>query len=551
MSQNKDKVGFNNGDLIFTRQSIRYITEFDLSKIPIIETDFLIIGGGAAGFRAGIEAGNHGSTILITKDKLGESNTLYAQGGIAVAKNAGDQVMFHVEDTLKAGDGLCDEEAVKIMVEEGIDRVDELVSWGADFDKDKDNNKLAFTREAAHSMRRIIHAKGDATGAETEKVLIRKASESGNVKFVDRKFVVDLITLDDRCFGVLLWDEETASLSAIIAKSTILAAGGLCQIYLYTSNPEVATGDGYAVAYRAGCAMTDMEFVQFHPTTLCLQGAPRFLISEAVRGEGAILVNANGERFMQTYHEMGELAPRDIVSRAIVAETLRTNTECVYLDLRHLDAEFIKSRFPTISEKCSNYGIDISKDLIPVQASAHFMMGGVKTNLNAETNIKGLYACGEVACTGVHGANRLASNSLLESLVFGVRATSSALENLNIKVPESVFKIKYQRKNDISENIDHFKIRESIQETMWEKVGIVRYADQLKEAITFFDQYTDLYPTARSSFEAQNMLDIARLIADGALIRQESRGAHYRSDFPALDDENWHRHITFTRAVEF
>jgi len=492
----------------------------------------------------------HGKTILITKDKLGESNTLYAQGGIAVAKNAGDQVMFHVEDTLNAGDGLCDEEAVKIMVEEGIDRVDELVEWGADFDKDKINNKLAFTREAAHSMRRIIHAKGDATGAETEKVLIRKASETGKVNFLDRKFVVDLITLDDRCFGVLLWDEKTASLSAIIAKATILAAGGLCQIYLHTSNPEVATGDGYAVAYRAGCEMTDMEFVQFHPTTLYLVGAPRFLISEAVRGEGAILVNANGERFMQDYHELGELAPRDIVSRAIVAETLKTNTECVYLDLRHLDAKFIRNRFPTISEKCKNYGIDISRDLIPVQASAHFMMGGVKTNLNAETNIKGLYACGEVACTGVHGANRLASNSLLESLVFGVRATLSALENLNIKVPESVFKIKHQRKSDITENIDHLRIRESIQETMWENVGIVRNEEQLKEAIALFDQYFDLYSTARSSFEVQNMLDISRLIADGAFIRQESRGAHYRSDYPALDDENWHRHVTFVRKIE-
>ena len=551
MSQNKGEADFNHSDLNFTRQSIRYITEFDLSKIPIIKTDFLIIGGGAAGFRAAIEAGGHGSTILITKDKLGESNTLYAQGGIAVAKNAGDQVMFHVEDTLKAGDGLCNEETVKIMVEEGIDRVDELVSWGADFDKDKQNNKLAFTREAAHSMRRIIHAKGDATGAETEKVLIRKATESGNVKFVDRKFVVDLITLDGKCFGVILWDEETTSLSAIIAKATILAAGGLCQIYLHTSNPEVATGDGYAVAYRAGCEMTDMEFVQFHPTTLYLKGAPRFLISEAVRGEGAILVNAKGERFMQAYHELGELAPRDVVSRAIISETAKTNTKCVFLDLRHLDAKFMKKRFPTISEKCSSYGIDISKDQIPVQVSAHFMMGGVKTNLNAETNIKGLYACGEVACTGVHGANRLASNSLLESLVFGVRATSSAVANLDSKVPESIFKIKYQRKKDASENIDHLKIRESIRETMWEKVGIVRNAVHLKEAIEFFNQYSDLIPTARSSFEVQNMLDISRLIAESALVRQESRGAHYRFDYPVLDDKIWNRHVTFVRTVEF
>ncbi|HGE70204.1 TPA: L-aspartate oxidase [Candidatus Poribacteria bacterium] len=535
-----------NNDLRFTRQCVRYIANFDLSELSIIKTDFLVIGGGAAGFRSAIEAGKHGKTILITKDKLGESNTLYAQGGIAVAKNAGDQVIFHVEDTLKAGDGLCDEVAVKVMVEEGIDRVDELVSWGADFDKH--DNKLAFTMEAAHSQRRIIHAKGDATGAETERVLIRKASESNNINFLDRKFVVDLITFEDRCYGAILWDEENSRLSAIIAKATILAAGGLCQIYRHTSNPEVATGDGYAIAYRAGCEMTDMEFVQFHPTTLYVQGAPRFLISEAVRGEGAILVNENGERFMPFYHELAELAPRDVVSRAIVAETTKTNTKCVYLDLRHLDADFIKNRFPTISEKCSNYGIDISKDLIPVQVSAHFMMGGVKTNLNAETNIKGLYACGEVACTGVHGANRLASNSLLESLVFGVRAAKSAVNDIDIEIPNSIFSLKYKREENLSSNIDFNVFRASIQDTMWEKVGIIRNKEQLEEAIAFFDQYGDLNPKARSNFEVQNMLDIAKLIAESALIREESRGAHYRSDYPYQDNDNWNRHIIFARA---
>lgn len=543
MPNKKDDIGNFNNDILLTCQSIRYAIDFDLSQLPITETDFLIIGGGAAGFRAAIEAGKYGKTILITKDKLGESNTLYAQGGIAVAINAGDQVKFHVEDTLKAGDGLCNEEAVKIMVEEGIDRVDELVSWGADFDKH--NNKLAFTREAAHSMRRIIHAKGDATGAETEKVLIRKTSESSNVKFIDRKFVVDLLTLDNRCFGVLLWDEDSAKLSAIISKATILASGGLCQIYRHTSNPEVSTGDGYAIAYRAGCEMTDMEFVQFHPTTLYLKDAPRFLISEAVRGEGAILVNAKGERFMHSYHEMAELAPRDVVSRAIVAETTKTNTECVYLDLRQLDPEFVKSRFPTISEKCSNYGIDISKDLIPVQVSAHFMMGGIKTNFDAETNIDGLYACGEVACTGVHGANRLASNSLLESLVFGVRATNSASQKINNQIPKSVYSIKHKRINAVSQTPDYQKIRELIQNVMWDKVGIIRNETLLNDAISIFDQYNDLSPSSRYSFEVQNMLDISKLVAKGSLERHESRGAHYRSDYPYTDDKNWNCHITF------
>ncbi|MEK7396307.1 MAG: FAD-binding protein, partial [Candidatus Poribacteria bacterium] len=275
----------------------------------------------------------------------------------------------------------------------------------------------------------------------------------------------------------------------------------------------------------------------------------RFLISEAVRGEGAILINESGERFMPAYHELAELAPRDVVSRAIVAETTKTNTECVYLDLRHLDANFMKSRFPTISEKCSNYGIDIYKDLIPVQVSAHFMMGGVKTNLNAETNVKGLYACGEVACTGVHGANRLASNSLLESLVFGVRSAKSAVKDIISEVPKSVFKVNHQRKS-ISANTDYQEFKESIQDVMWEKVGIIRNVEQLKEAIAFFDQYRDLNPKTRISFEVQNMLDISKLVAESAFIRQESRGAHYRSDYPLLDDENWNRHVIFSRIKD-
>ncbi len=534
-------------ELIFKQKCVRYLMDFDLSTIPQMHTDFLIIGGGAAGFRAAIESAKHGETLLVTKDKLGESNTMYAQGGIAVAINAGDQVMFHVEDTLIAGDGLCDEEAVRVMVEEGIDRVDELVSWGANFDRQGKN--LVFTMEAAHRMRRIIHAKGDATGAETENVLIRKASEFSNLNFMDHKFVVDLITEDNRCFGALFIDELDSKVMAVIAKATILAAGGLCQIYRYTTNPEVATGDGYAIAYRAGCEMTDMEFVQFHPTTLYVSGAPRFLISEAVRGEGAILVNANGERFMKNYHELGELAPRDVVSRAIVKETERTNTDCVFLNLTHLDPLFIKNRFPTIYERCKQYGIDITKDLVPVNASAHFMMGGVKTNLNAETNIDSLYACGEVACTGVHGANRLASNSLLESLVFGVRASVSAVKCINDKIPESITRLKHKSKIKHN-NVDFKKIRNMVRKIMWEEVGIVRTKDSLRRAIDFLEEHFAITPDSRYSFELQNMLDISRLIAKGSLIRQESRGAHYRSDYPNRDDVNWKKCITFIRDID-
>jgi len=544
----KDNIPSPESDLMINRQCQRYVIDFDLHQIPQIQADFLIIGGGAAGLRAAIEAGAHGRTILVTKDKLGESNTMHAQGGIAVAINVGDQVIFHVEDTLEAGDGLCDEVAVKVMVEEGIERVDELVSWGADFDKR--NDKLVFTMEAAHRMRRIIHAKGDATGEETETVLIRKASELENVQFMDHKFVVDLLTLDGRCFGAILLDEKRSTSLAIIAKATILASGGLGQIYRYTTNPDVATGDGYAVAYRAGCEMTDMEFVQFHPTTLYIRGAPRFLISEAVRGEGAILVNAHGERFMESYHEQAELAPRDVVSRAIVAETARTNTECVFLDLTHLDPEFIKRRFPTISERCGSYGINISRDLIPVQVSAHFMMGGVKTNLRAETNVRGLYACGEVACTGVHGANRLASNSLLESLVFGVRAASAAAENVDTKLPATRLDIKRRRSRRGSKQEDLTEIRRTIRSLMWDKVGIIRNAEALQEALAYLQKHTEPQPTTRSGFELQNMLDLSRLMIDGALVRQESRGAHYRSDYPNRDDTHWQRHITFQNTIE-
>jgi len=535
-------------DLKFERHCARYIMDFDLDQLPQIQTDFLIIGGGAAGLRAAIEASKHGKALLVTKDKLGESNTMNAQGGIAVAMNAGDQVKFHVEDTLNAGDGICNESAVEVMVEEGIDRVSELVSWGANFDKKGD--ELAFTMEAAHSKRRIIHAKGDATGQETEAVLIRKAKEIENIQFMDHNFVIDLLTLDGRCIGAILVDEKNSKLLAVIAKATILAAGGLCQIYRYTTNPDVSTGDGYAIAYRAGCEMTDMEFVQFHPTTLYVRGAPRFLISEAVRGEGAILVNADGERFMSSYHEQGELAPRDVVSRAITAETVRTNTECVFLDLRKLDSEFVKKRFPTISERCSSYGIDISKDLVPVQVSAHFMMGGVKTNLKAETNVKGLYACGEVACTGVHGANRLASNSLLETLVFSVRAASAAVENMDFSSPKTVLRIKYEGKHSGSKPLDLPEIRNSIRNIMWEKVGIVRNAKTLQEALTHLKKHRYLQLVNRSDFEAKNMLDVSRLIADAALLRQESRGAHYRSDYKDQDDVRWNRHITFFRAID-
>ncbi|HIE30522.1 TPA: L-aspartate oxidase [Candidatus Poribacteria bacterium] len=521
----------------------KYIVNFDSTELPKIETDFLIIGSGNAGLRAAIEASQHGNVIIITKDILRESSTRYAQGGIAVAMSEEDTIAAHVADTLRAGADLCDEHVVKVMVEEGIPRVKELIKWGANFDQR--GGQLGFTREAAHGRRRIIHARGDATGEETEEVLMTHATNIENVRVMEYTYAIDLLSQDNVCYGALVLSKD--ELGCIFAKATILAAGGLGQIYKYTSNPKVATGDGFAMAFRAGCEMMDMEFVQFHPTTLFLTGAPRFLISESVRGEGGILKNAAGERFMPSYHEMAELAPRDVVSRAILQEMRRTKSDCVYLDVTHLKADFIKKRFPTINKTCASYGVDITEELIPVQSAAHFMMGGVKTDIKAATNLKGLYACGEVACTGVHGANRLASNSLLEGLVFGARAgkyaaeyaktvSKTELENLSIRcdIP--------RRKEDI--DINAFKSK--IQNIMWERAGIVRDGEGLTEAKQELERLAhDTTELDKSELELQNMLQTAQLIVQSAFQRTESRGGHYRIDYPERDDVNWNRHLIF------
>ncbi|MBC8230830.1 L-aspartate oxidase [bacterium] len=518
----------------------KYIVNFDSTKLPRVETDFLVIGSGNAGLRAAIEASQHGNVIIITKDILRESSTRYAQGGIAVAMSEEDTIAAHVADTLKAGADLCDEYAVGVMVEEGIPRVKELIKWGANFDQY--NGQLGFTREAAHGRRRIIH-RGDATGEETEEVLMTHATNIENVRVMEYTYAIDLLTQDNVCYGVLVLKGN--ELGCIFAKSTILAAGGLGQIYKYTSNPEVATGDGFAMAWRAGCEMMDMEFVQFHPTTLFLPGAPRFLISESVRGEGGILKNALGERFMPSYHEMAELAPRDVVCRALQKEMQRTNSDCVYLDVTHLKADFILSRFPTISKTCASHGLDITKELIPVQPAAHFMMGGVKTDIKTATNVKGLYSCGEVACTGVHGANRLASNSLLEGLVFGTRAGEYAAEYANTvsKTEIENVSIKFdipRRKEDI--DIELFKSK--IRNLMWELVGVVRDGEDLANAKHELERLVhDTTELDKADLELQNMLQTAQLIVQAALQRTESRGGHYRIDYPERDDVNWNRHL--------
>ena len=548
------------------------------------DTDVLIIGSGAAGLRAALAASERADVTLITKTTLTESNTHYAQGGIAVAMNLDDTIALHIKDTCAAGAGLCDVQAVEMMVSEGIPRVAELLDWGANFDWE--GTLPRFTQEAAHSRRRIVH-KGDATGRETTDVLIQRVLNTKRIKVLQSAFAIDLLTDADvaperdetlTCYGAAAVVDE--ALVYIRARATVLATGGLGRIYPCTSNPKVATGDGFAAAWRAGCEMVDMEFVQFHPTTLYLDGAPNFLISEAVRGEGGALINIRGERFMGKYHEKEELAPRDVVSRSIQREMELTGFPCVYLDITHKPAEFILERFPTISDTTKRYGLDISVDLIPVRPGAHFMMGGVRTNTDTETNLKGLYACGEVACTGVHGANRLASNSLLECLVFGARAGTNAAIFAESGSPDYPPDIPAVENTLTSVEIDLTFVEEAkdtTREVLWENVsierdgaGLRRTLAELQDLAVSLDslgavsiertvETTDsvdpmhsvspvrLQTTDVEIIEAVNMLNVALMITQSALVRTESRGAHYRADFPTQNEAEWYRRILLTR----
>jgi L-aspartate oxidase len=499
--------------------------------------DFLIIGSGVAGLRAAIELAPHGNVLIVTKDRPSESSTEYAQGGIAAVMSDEDEVGIHFEDTLKAGDGLCYENSVRILVEQGPQRINELISWGAEFDRE--GQRLDLTLEAAHSRRRILHAHGDSTGKELERVLLNKVRSLPSVRKYPFAITVDLIVKDAVCHGAYVL--KNGEIMALFAKATILATGGAGQLYSRTTNPEVATGDGMAIAFRAGALLEDMEFVQFHPTSLYSPTAPQFLLSEAMRGEGAILRNINKERFMPTYHPMSELAPRDVVSRAIISEMVKTGSNHVYLDLRHLRKDFVKNRFPRIYSTCLRYDIDISEDLIPVSPAAHYIMGGVKTDLDGRTSIPGLYAAGEVACTGVHGANRLASNSLLEGLVFGAQTGISALSSPIVPDPYATYVFSPSTIQDAEE------IRRALRKIMWEKAGIIRCAASLGEAEEKLSAWREItlrdYAT-RHELELKNMLTVAGIIVRAAGAREGSVGAHYRSDFKGRG-EDWQRHLTW------
>ncbi|HOX38723.1 MAG TPA: L-aspartate oxidase [Candidatus Brocadiia bacterium] len=522
----------------------RYLVQFSSHNLPHIFTDVLIIGGGIAGLSAALEAAKSVKVTVVCKEGARDCNTWHAQGGIAAAIAPWDSPEKHFEDTISAGQQLADPEIVKLVVERGAERIREMIKEGFAFDRD--NGELAFGQEGGHGQRRILHADGDSTGSAVLKFLLACVKDNPNIQMLTNVFTIDLLDVQKRCDGVVAYHPDRG-VFLVRAKQTILAAGGCGRIFRETTNSPVATGDGPAMAWRAGVELMDMEFMQFHPTTLYVAGATRALISEAVRGEGGLLVNSRGERFMPNYHESAELAPRDAVSRAIVEELARTKGTCVYVDVRHIPAKQFKARFPLITRLCAGFGIDPAHDLIPVRPAAHYMIGGVKVGQDARTSMPGLFACGEVACTGLHGANRLGSNSLLEGLVFGGIAGREAAAAVSTEKEEmflhSVQGILGEPKYG---QLDLEDVGAALRSLMWRDVGVVRdqkNLDDAEEMINFWCRYVmDKIFDSPEGWALQNMLTTSKLIAMCARQREETRGVHFRADFPETKSE-WHRHI--------
>ena len=538
----------------------RYLLPFRASRLPQQVADVLVIGGGIAGLRAAIAAAEGGADVLVVaKDTIEQSNTWWAQGGIAAVLQPLDSVEAHIRDTEEVGVGLCDESAVRTVIEEGPRRVLELIQWGATFDKKEGNpHGLAYGLEGGHSYARILHAYGDATGKELAQTLIRKVRSYDGIRVSDHTFAIDLLTHENRCVGVIAM--INGQVQILWAKRTILASGGAGQLYRESTNPKIATADGHAMAYRAGATLQDMEMVQFHPTTLYVAGSSRALITEAVRGEGAYLIDHNGHRFMPDYHPQAELAPRDVVSRAIVEQIRRTHFTHVFLDVRHLPTEAFRKRFPQLNLLCTQFDIDVSKDLIPIHPATHYMIGGVDSDPVGKTSLPGLYAIGEASCSGLHGANRLASNSLLEGLVFGARAGEDAAASASERVVfpqdlESVVPPSQKTELDVTD------VKSSLRSVMWRNVGIERDGDRLaetREIIAFWCRYVmdktftpAIGPAnAAAGWELQNLLTGAFLVTAAAYARTESRGTHFRGDFPQRDDVHWRMHLLWRRPLE-
>lgn len=524
----------------------RYLVRFDPKRIPHLFADVMVIGGGIAGTRAALAVDPDREVVVVTKDKIQLSNSAWAQGGIAGVLDPLDEFADHMADTLTAGRGLCDESVVRMVVEEAPERIRDLMSYGANFDKE--DGELALTREGGHSHRRIVHALGDATGREIMRALIVRMQEAANVQLWEETFTIDLLSHEGQCCGALVWNPRHGK-TFVWAKQTILCTGGAGALYRETTNPPIATGDGHAAAFRAGAEVRDMELMQFHPTVLYIAGGSRHLISEAVRGEGAYLRDATGHRFMPDYHELAELAPRDVVSLAITDQMAKTNHPCVYLDLSHLDPAMVNERFPNIGEVCSGFGIDITRDRVPVRPGAHYMIGGVTVDENASTTLPGLWAAGEVTSSGLHGANRLASNSLVEGLVFGLRAGQNASARA-AEMPDDFsarpLKAEWPEPVSSDEELNLADVRNSLTSLMGRNVGISRDASGLAAALAqvdFWDRYVGRREFDRPvGWELQNMLLVARLMILGAAERRESRGVHYRSDFPE-PAESEARHI--------
>jgi L-aspartate oxidase len=528
----------------------RYLCAFHPKRVPHYFTDILIVGGGLAGLRAAIEIPEDQSVVVATKDVLEQSSSSYAQGGIAGVLDPEDRFEDHIADTLEAGGDLCDQAIVEMVVREAPERIHELMAWGTQFDERA--GELLLGREGGHRRHRIVHALGDATGKEVMRAVVHWTQRFPNVQLWQRAFTIDLIVQQGHCRGALIWNPHHGKM-IVWAKQTILCTGGAGQLYRESTNPPVATGDGMAIAYRAGAELRDMEFMQFHPTVLYIAGSSRSLITEAMRGEGGRLVDVHGYRFMTDYDPRGELAPRDVVAQAIVTQMEKTRQPNVYLDMSHLPTDAILARFPGIAKTCKQFGIDITTDRIPVRPGAHYMIGGVTVDAQGQTTLPGLWAAGEVTSSGLHGANRLASNSLLEGLVFGAHAGRGASRHAReIADDYAVPDLSYPSCEEPAEPLDVADIRNSLTSLMWRAVGVRRNHDDLvsaRQAIeNWFKYVLSRQFNSPPGWELQNMLIVARLMVLAALEREESRGVHLRTDFSDRDDVRWNRHLTWRIA---